>query len=246
MKGMILFMTLNFAHRGASGYYPENTILAFEKAVELGCDGIETDVQLTKDGITVLCHDEKIDRTTNGTGFIKDYTYSELCQFDAGIKFGDTFRDLRLPVLDDILRLAKDTGLIVNLELKNNIIEYEGLEEKVIDKIRYYGLQGKIIISSFNHYSVMKCRKLDSEIKTGFLYSNSLYDPGFYGSHAGVNALHPNYNTLKGDVIENIHSHGLEINTYTVNSEEHMKLLIESKVEGIITNYPDILSKLLK
>jgi len=239
-------MSLNFAHRGASGYFPENTMLAFEKAIEMGSDGIETDVQLSKDGTTVLCHDEKIDRTTDGTGFIKDYTYSELCQFDAGVKFGEEFKGLRIPVLDDLLRLAKKNDMIINLELKTNVIEYENLEEKVIDKIHYYGLQDKIIISSFNHYSVMKCRKIDSNIKSGFLYSNALYDPGQYGRHAGVEALHPNYKTLKYEIVENIHGQGLEINTYTVNSEEDMKRMIELNVEGIITNYPDRLNKLLK
>jgi len=239
-------MSLNFAHRGASGYYPENTILAFEKAIEMGCDGIETDVQLSKDGILVLCHDEKIDRTTDGTGFIKDYTYSELCQFDAGIKFGEEFRGLKIPVLDDILRLAKENGLIINLELKTNVIEYESLEEMVIDKVHYYGLQDKIILSSFNHYTVMNCKKIDSKIKCGFLYSSALYEPGWYGLHAGVQALHPNFKTLKYEIVKNIHDQGIEINTYTVNSEEDMKRMIELKIEGIITNYPDRLAKLLK
>jgi len=239
-------MSLNFAHRGASGYYPENTMLAFEKAIEMGCDGIETDVQLSKDGITVLCHDEKIDRTTDGTGFIQDYTYSELCQFDGGAKFDGDFKGLRIPVLDDILKLAKKNSLILNLELKTNVIEYENLEEMVMDQIHNYGLQDSIIISSFNHYSVMKCKKIDSKIKCGFLYGNALYEPGQYGKHAGVEALHPSYKTLKDEIVQNIHGQGLEINTYTVNSEEDMKRMIELNIEGIITNYPDRLAKLLK
>lgn len=239
-------MSLNIAHRGASGYYPENTMVAFEKAIELGCDGIETDVQLTKDGIMVLCHDERIDRTTDGTGFIKDYTYSELCRFDAGVSFGEEYKGSRIPVLEDLLKLVNGTGLILNLELKTNVIEYEGLEEMVIDKIRYYGMQDRIIISSFNHYSVMKCRNIDNRIKCGFLYSNALYDPGWYGKHAGIEALHPNYKTLSVETVKNIHSNGLQINTYTVNEEEDMKHMIELKVDGIITNYPDRLFKLLK
>lgn len=239
-------MSLNFGHRGAKGYYPENTMLSFEKAVEMGCDGIETDVQLSKDGVEVLCHDEKIDRTCDGTGFIKDFTYKELCQFDAAAGFNGEFKDLKIPVLDDILGLAKDTGILLNLELKTNVIEYECLEEKVIAKIHNYGLQDRVILSSFNHYSVMKCRQIDSKIKCGLLYNNSLYDPGHYGKHAGVEALHPNFITLKPEVVKNIHDHGLEINTFTVDTIEDMKRMVELNIEGIITNYPDRLTKILR
>ena len=86
-------MTIILAHRGASGHAPENTMSAFIKAVEMGSHGIETDVQMTKDGVLILCHDEKVDRTTDGKGFIKDFTYEELCQLDAGVKFSQEFEE---------------------------------------------------------------------------------------------------------------------------------------------------------
>ena len=238
-------MSKNIAHRGASGYYPENTMLAFEKAIEMGCDGIETDVHLTKDGIAVICHDETIDRTTDGNGFIKDYTYEELLRFDAGIKFGDKFKGLKIPSLDEFIDLIKNRDLIINFELKDDKIKYKDIEKIVLDKIYKAKIEDNSIISSFNHYSVMKCRELDKNIKTGFLYDNQLYDPGSYGKRAGVYALHPNYITLEDDIVENIKNSNLKINTYTVNEEKDMTRLAKLGIDGIITNYPDKLKTIL-
>jgi glycerophosphoryl diester phosphodiesterase len=238
-------MSKNIAHRGASGYYPENTMLAFEKAIEMGCDGIETDVHLTKDGIAVICHDETIDRTTDGNGFIKDYTYKELLRFDAGIKFGDKFKGLKIPSLDEFIDLIKNRDLIINFELKDDKIKYKDIEKIVLDKIYKAKIEDNSIISSFNHYSVMKCRELDKNIKTGFLYDNQLYDPGSYGKRAGVYALHPNYITLEDDIVENIKNSNLKINTYTVNEEKDMTRLAKLGIDGIITNYPDKLKTIL-
>lgn len=238
-------MSKNIAHRGASGYYPENTMLAFEKAIEMGCHGIETDVHLTKDGIAVICHDETIDRTTDGKGYIKDYTYEQLCRFDAGIKFGDRFKGLKIPSIDEFIDLIKNRNLIINFELKNDRIKYKDIEKVVIDKIYKAKIEDNSIISSFNHYSVMKCKELDENIKTGFLYDNQLYDPGSYGRKAGVYALHPNYITLEDDIVENIKENNLKINTYTVNEEEDMIRLAKLDIDGIITNYPDKLKVIL-
>lgn len=133
--------SLNIAHRGFSGNYPENTMLAFKKAVEAGCDGIETDLHMTRDGIIVICHDETIDRTTNGSGFINDYSYEELCKFDAGIKFGEEFEKEKIPAIDEFLDYVRDKSLLINLELKNDVIHYGELEKKVIEKVYEYNLQ---------------------------------------------------------------------------------------------------------
>ncbi len=129
-----MIRTLNIAHRGFSGMYPENTMEAFKKAVEIGSDGIETDLHITKDGVIVICHDETIDRTTDGSGFIKDYTYRELTEFNAG--HGE-----KIPSLDELMDYMKDKNLLLNLELKNDVIPYENLERSTIDKIYEYGLK---------------------------------------------------------------------------------------------------------
>lgn len=124
-------MIINYAHRGASGYFPENTMLAFEKAVSLGATGIETDIHMTKDGVLVLIHDERVDRTTNGTGFVKDYTYKELLKLDAGSYFSKEFEGLKVPTLEELFQFASHNELKLDLELKNNIVQYENIEKKL-------------------------------------------------------------------------------------------------------------------
>ena len=123
-------MTKNFAHRGFSGKYPENTMLAFEKAIEAGADGIENDVHLTKDGVPVIIHDELVDRTTNGKGYVKDYTYEELSKLDASYIFPE-YGVLHIPTLREYMELVKDKDIITNIELKTGVFEYPGIEEKV-------------------------------------------------------------------------------------------------------------------
>lgn len=239
--------SLNIAHRGFSGSYPENTMLAFRKAVEVGSDGIETDLHITKDGVIVICHDETIDRTTNGNGFIKDYNYEELRSFDAGIKFSKEFEGERIPSLDEFLDYVKDKNLLINLELKNNIIDYYELEKRVIDKVYEYDLKKKVILSSFNHYSMVKAKKYDRGIKTGLLCAEVLYKPYKYVNMTGADALHPYYKSVMNKkIVKKIHDRKIMINAYTVNEEEDMKRMIELNIDGIITNYPDKLKELLQ
>ena len=125
-------MIKNFAHRGFSGKYHENTLLAFEKAVEAGADGIELDVQLTKDGEVVIIHDETIDRTTDGKGFVADYTYDELKKIDASYIYKNHYGFNKIPTLKEYFTLIKDTKIITNIELKTGINEYLGIEKKFL------------------------------------------------------------------------------------------------------------------
>lgn len=239
-------MSLNIAHRGFSGKYPENTMIAFEKAIEEKCDGIETDVQLTKDGEMVLCHDELLDRTTNGSGLILDYTFEEIRKLNAAYNFKGKKLEEKIPTLRELLELAKEKGIILNLELKNSIIDYEGLEEKVIELVHFYNLEEKVIISSFNHYSVKKCKEISPEIATGILYDSVLYNVGKYAKEIGADGCHPLFYTLKPYIVEDIKKRGLKINTYTVNEKKYMEMMIDMGIDGIITNYPDVLREILK
>ena len=119
-----------YAHRGYSGKYPENTMLAFRKAAETGCDGIELDVQLTKDGKIVVIHDETVDRTTTGTGRVKDYTYEELIKLDAAKLFGGKYGFCPIPSFEEYCQWAAGQDLVTNIEIKTGVYYYEGLEEK--------------------------------------------------------------------------------------------------------------------
>ena len=122
---------LIWGHRGASGYAPENTLDSFAKAVELHADGIELDIQLTKDGQIVVCHDEFIDRTSTGKGFLKDYTLEELRQFDFG-KVIPGYGHADIPLMSEVFELIRPTDLTINIELKTGVFDYEGIEEKIL------------------------------------------------------------------------------------------------------------------
>ncbi len=237
--------TLNIAHRGASGDYPENTMLAFFSAKNLGCDGIETDVQLTKDNIPVLIHDETVNRTTDGKGFVKDYTFSELVKLDAGSNLSNKFSCQPIPTLDELMNFAKNENLILNLELKNSIINYSNLEEIVLNKINEYSLSDKIIISSFNHYSMKHFKDIAPNINVGLLYDLNIYRPEKYGKFVGVDALHPSFHSLNSKIVEDCHNENIRINTYTVNTPKDMQTMLKLKVDGIITNYPGVLKKIM-
>ena len=239
-------MVKNFAHRGFSGKYPENTMLAFEKAVEAGADGIELDVQLTKDGEIVIIHDETIDRTTNGKGFVADYTYEELKKFDASYIFKGKFGFNKIPILREYFEFVKDKNIVTNIELKTGINEYFGIEQKVWNLIKEYNLEEKVIISSFNHYSVLRMKKIAPNLKYGFLSETWIIDAGKYTKSYDVECYHPHFAMVTDETAKEIKSHGIEINTWTVNDEEVMKDLISKGVDILIGNYPDLTKKVIE
>ena len=164
-----------WAHRGASGYAPENTLDAFQKAVEMGADGIELDVQMTKDSELVVIHDETIDRVSNGKGWVKDYTYEELKK----INFNKTHLEYtkeEIPTLEQVYRLIKPTNLTINVEIKTGIVFYPGIEERVLELTERLGMKERVIYSSFNHYTIRKIKELDPQAKTGMLYEDGIID----------------------------------------------------------------------
>lgn len=181
-----------WAHRGCSQRYPENTLLAFEKAAQIkGLTGIELDIQLTKDGHIVVCHDEKVDRTTDGTGELRSFTLNELkkLRIDAG-----NGKYEKIPTIDEVLDLLEDklrTGLKLNIELKNSVFPYEGMEKKIIELVHRRGIQNSIVYSSFSALSIERIRNMDSDAEAGILdvkVSDCLYK---LKGGCGANALHP-------------------------------------------------------
>ncbi|MBM6615924.1 glycerophosphodiester phosphodiesterase [Desemzia sp. RIT804] len=238
---------LNFAHRGFSGKYPENTMLAFQKAFEVGIDGIELDVQLTKDREVVIIHDSSVDRTTNGKGYVKDMTLSGIRQLNAAHHFHEVSAKETIPTLEEYLDWVKDKAMVTNIELKTNIFEYSGIEKNVIDLVEKFGLEDKIIFSSFNHYTIQRVKELNSSLKCGLLSSDWIVDFGKYTRELGVECVHPGFYMLQNNaVLKNLQENHLEINTWTVNNEEHMNQLVEAGITSIITNFPDKLKRILE
>lgn len=238
---------LNIAHRGFSGKYPENTMLAFKKAVEAGADGIEFDVHFSKDGELVIIHDELLDRTTNGMGAVSDYTYEELSKFDASAGFAGVYGFNKIPTLREYFEFVKPIeGFITNIELKTGVKEYSGIEKAVLELIDEFELADRIIISSFNHYSVMRIKALNSDIKCGFLDSSWIYDFGEYTKTRGVECVHPHYVSLNNESVTEIKSNSIQINTWTVNSEEEVERLFYLGIDAVIGNYPDMVKNVLE
>lgn len=238
--------TLVYAHRGASGYAPENTMAAFTKAAELGSHGIECDVQMTKDGRLVICHDETLDRTTDGKGFIKNLSYNEIRGLDAGGWFGESFKNEKVPQLSELLELVSDKGLLLNIEIKSGIVLYPGIEEKVIAEVKNFGLLFKVILSSFNHYSLKKCKEINPSVKTGILYMEGLFEPWNYMKSLDCECAHPFYMALNKEISRELKARGHIINVFTVDDPKTAAGLAGMGVDGIITNYPDRIQDALK
>lgn len=229
-----------YAHRGFSEKYPENTMLAFEKAAETGCDGIELDVQLTRDGKLVVIHDETIDRTTDGTGLVRNYTYKELCRFNAGFVKENAFGFHATPLFEDYCAWASGQKLITNIEIKSNVFYYENIEARTIEAIHRYGLENRVIISAFNHMSLVRVRQLAPEIKTGALVSRAvLGNIGYYCASFRIPYYHPNIRILTAEAVRECRDCGIEVNAWTVNDLESLEKMREWGCDGIITNNPE-------
>ncbi|MBB6215423.1 glycerophosphoryl diester phosphodiesterase [Anaerosolibacter carboniphilus] len=230
---------LVIAHRGASGDAPENTLAAYKKALDFGADGIEIDIHLSKDGRLIVCHDEKVDRTTDGKGLINDMTLREIKRLDAGSWYGEAYRGEKILVLEEVLDLLREKDILLNIELKNGIIPYRQLEEKVLQRIKDYRMKEKIIISSFNHTSLMKIKQLNQSIKTGVLYVAALVEPWEYAKKIKADALHPLFYNIRPELVRNCRQSSIDINTFVVNEAIELSLISKLGVSGIITNYPD-------
>jgi glycerophosphoryl diester phosphodiesterase len=234
-----------FAHRGASKLAPENTMAAFRKALELGADGIELDVHLSRDGHIVVTHDELVNRTSNGKGFVKDKTLDELKSLDFGSWFSPTFKDERIPELEDILKLTEGWDGILNIELKNGPVLYPGIEQAVLDMLGKYNMIHKTIISSFNHYSLVEMRRLNSDIRIAPLYEAGLFEPWNYAKKIGAYAIHPLFYNIVPQIMEGCRLNGIKVHPYTVDDPEYIRAMVAAGVDGIITNVPDVALKII-
>ena len=242
------FPVLVTAHRGFSGDAPENTLAAFKKAMEVGSDMIELDVRFSKDGQIVVMHDDTLDRTANGRGKVSDYTLKELKQFDAGSWFAPQFSGEHIPTLVEVLELAKGK-IRVNIEIKDESLgryKITDLADRALQEVKKAGMEDQVIYVSFYPVALERIQERDSRLWVGLLYHrpwNSLHEVTG-GKSFPVLGLRNSYLT-KGK-IDKIHQQGMKVNVYTVNSEEEMEQFIRWGVDGIITNHPDRLIKILQ
>ncbi|RFA37181.1 glycerophosphodiester phosphodiesterase [Virgibacillus dokdonensis] len=229
-----------YAHRGASYYAPENTMPAFELAYQMQADGIETDVQLTKDQVPVLIHDENVKRTTNSSGYIKDYTYHELCQLDAGSWFSPNYAHTPIPTLEDFLTWAKHKPLYLNIELKNNKVAYHHIEAIVYEYISAYQLTNRTTISTFNPNSVVKLLNYRKNIEIALLTSRRYRYPIHVAKELGASALHLKYKLITPKIVASAYEQNVKLRLYTVNRPAHIIRSIQYGVDGMFTDVPDL------
>lgn len=230
-----------FAHRGYSGFYPENTMLAFQKAYEAGTDGIELDVQLTKDGELVIIHDETLDRTTDCTGRVYDFTLEELKRCNAGAKSTIPNLHLTIPTFEEYCCWAATTDLITNIEIKSSVVYYPEIEEKTMEIVKRYQLEAKTLVSSFNHLSLCAVKALTPAIPCAALVPESgLVNAGYATSKFGFEYYHPAYCTMDEQAVKECHDHGIGVNVWTVNKMHELINCYNWGCDGVFTNYPDV------
>ncbi|MBP8594776.1 MAG: glycerophosphoryl diester phosphodiesterase membrane domain-containing protein [Ruminococcus sp.] len=238
----ILTHTQITAHRGFSKVAPENTLYAFEAALDSGADYIELDVQLTKDEQLVVFHDDTLDRVTDRKGKLRDYTYSELQHISVGEWFkGGDFADARIPLLSEVLDLVGD-DIMLNIEIKNNGNMKETVRQTV-ELIQLYGIDDSCYVTSFSYAALKQVKSLDPSIKTGLIANVATTTAMTQLKY--IDAMSMNYIFVNQTVVNAAHQNGKRIFVWTVDRKGDMQQMIALGVDNIITNRPDQVAELV-
>jgi len=238
--------TLIFGHRGASAYAPANTLTAFELAFQQGADGVELDVHQTNDREVVVIHDETIDATTDGIGFVRDMTLAQLKELDAGSYFGQRFAGTKIPTLDEVFAAVGDK-LYINIEIKFFGVNSDGTERLVAEKIKHFGLKNRVIVSSFNPLVLIWFREIMPDVPLGYLFTSDLPTwPISTIKKLTYEATHPHYEVITNEFMETARAKSYVVNAWTVNDTERAVELHQIGVNGIITDKPDAILEAIR
>ena len=219
---------LKISHRGASAYEPENTLRALKRALEYAVDMVEVDVRETRDGQIVVVHDETLERTTNGRGYVHQKSLGELRKLDAG-------KGERIPTLQEVIDLVKGrVGLVIELK-----------EPKVTDKVAEGLAENNFVdptvVTSFIHSAVKRIKELNPQLKTGVTFRSAPVRPSQLALDANANALFPHYMYVTTRMIEDAHSNRLAVDVWTVDAREEIEHYVRMGIDGVVTNKPDLL-----
>lgn len=242
--------TLNLGHRGASGAAPANTLAAFEAASRMGADGVELDVHLSSDGVPVVIHDFVVDHTTDGTGRVADLPLAALQELDAGAWFDPAFAGERIPTLDQVME-SVGQRLLLNVELKTLTRHNQKLVAAVVKNVAQHGLEERVLISSFNPYALREVHGQASHLPLGLLY-DALPTSWLARVRARwmhdltLRAVHPHHTLIRRGAVHRAHERGRHVIAWTVDDSDRMQALVEQGVDGIITNHPDRLQRVLE
>jgi glycerophosphoryl diester phosphodiesterase len=228
---------LVIAHRGASGYAPENTLAAFKRAIALGATFIETDLQLSRDSRFVAIHDDTVNRTTSGTGKVHDLSLADLKRLDAGAWFGSEFAGERIPTLDEILEFSKKNDVVFYLELKPG--GSWGGEHALIGALRESQEVARTVVISFDAGVLEGLRKIEPTLMTGLLFDGQIARPLDKAVEVGARQLAVRGDLVTPALLAEARKKDLQVVCWTVNQPAHMRLLIDAGVDGIMSDYPD-------
>jgi glycerophosphoryl diester phosphodiesterase len=230
-----------FAHRGASGYAPENTLAAFSHALKLGAEAIELDVKLTRDGQVVVLHDQTVDRTTSGHGDLREFTLAQVQELDAGSHFSAQFAGEKVPSLEQVFEQF-GKKLFINIELTNYQTYGDGLTDKVIELIDRFGLDEWVMFSSFNPSNILRARKLKPGIPAAMLAlpgSPGRMQRSFAGKWISPGLIHPSLEDVNPGFMRREQKRGRRVHAWTVNDPDDITRMFLLGVNGIFTDFPD-------
>lgn len=234
------------AHRGGSLEAPENTMAAFRRSIKLGVKYVELDVQLSKDGRLMVIHDETLDRTTDGSGPVREHTFDELRKLDAGSKFNHKFAGEKIPTLREVLELCAGQGAGVVIEIKSPELN-QGVEQKVVSLVGEMRVKGaeNVWCISFNHASIRKMRALDATLPLGYLYSPDMLQ--FAQPDDNIQAFCPFYLTAlqNPDQVAHAHEMGKLVFVWTVNQAEEMLRVAAANIDGMVSDRPSLMLETL-
>jgi len=235
---------LSIAHRGASGYAPENTFAAFRRALAMGVAFIETDLQLSRDARLVAIHDATVNRTTNGQGTVHDMTLAELRRLDAGSWFGSEFSGERIPTIEEILQFAKKHDVVFYLEMKPS--GSWGGEHALISALRDSGEIARTVVISFDAGILAGVRKIEPTLMTGLLFDGQIEKPLEKALEIGARQVAVRGDLVTARLLKEARERDLQVVCWTVNQPAHLRLLAEAGVDGIMSDYPDRLVELAR
>lgn len=232
---------LVFAHRGASGYAPENTLPAFEQAAQMGADGIEFDVQITADGKLIVHHDRDLGRTAAATGQLRAWRFADLRALDVGSWFDARFAGVRMPTPEEVVEAVGDR-LLLNFELVNDSLRLDGIEVEAVALFRRMNLFDRAMVSSFNPRLLWAVRRAEPRITLGALWGG--FSPwylraGWWRRRAGVECLHPESVLVTASFVAQAHAQGRRVHTWTVNERAQAERLRALGVDMIMGDFPD-------
>ncbi len=243
------------SHRGANLVAPQNTMPAFEKSLEIGVDGFETDIHLTADGVPVICHNYTIDETSNGVGDVTTMTLDQLYAYDFGSYFHEQFAGTKIPTLEEFYTLCETADIeTINVEIKPPRDGNMEIVAKTIDAAKAHGVFDRLLISSFSAEVLVECKKIDPECKTGFLYSPDkkhfykimLFNYVKFAKEIKADYLHPHFATVTKRYVKKLHENGIGVNVWTVDSPSVITRMMKCGVDGLITNAPETCKALIE